>query len=917
MDGSTKSPNLHSFLSSHKYEKGKNELTHTRIGDPTKKIYGGSYSIPLQDIEEFNELYYHHVFHDKQKEYLTEKQLSKGGPLLIDIDLRYDESVQTRQHTENHIIDLLQVYLDELKELLIFEPVNFPIYIFEKPTVNKDTNNNITKDGIHIIFGIKLDHNVQEVLRKRIIDSVGDIWDDLPLLNAWESILDEGISVGYTNWQLLGSRKPKYKVYVLQKIYTCVYNVDSYEFELSETDIGDVSLKELFPSLCARYTDHVHFPLKDGVTIPKKKLKVKTSVPGNECIRPMEITNLEDLDIAVALFLKNSVKDDGDGVENNEIMVSSTSNYNLKEIHQYTMILPEAFYGPGSYTKWMKVGWALRHTHNNMLLTWLKFSSQSSEFKYEDIPKLCEQWKYMYDVERPVTSKSIFYWAREYGNSDELDKIEEESVNYYVQATISDASRPATEYDLANVLFNMYKGKYICVSIKLNIWYEYKQHRWHEIDSGNSLRSKISTAMHKKYFWKIWELTQKWQQLEGDEYEKMEKYVRFVATTADRLKRTIDKDKIMKEAKELFYDDRFLDDQDSKPYLLGFTNGVYDFEEKHFRDGRPDDYIVKCTNYDYVPKHQINQSVFDEVTLFMEQLFPVEELRRYMWDHLASTLIGTNENQTFNIYTGSGRNGKSMLVLLMGKVLGDYKGTVPITLITQKRTSIGGTSSEIVALKGTRYAVMQEPSKGDKINEGIMKEITGGDPIQGRALFRDTVTFIPQFKLVVCTNTLFDIEADDDGTWRRIRVCDHMAKFMENPVDNDPDEPYQFKVNKRLEDKFAVWKTAFMALLVELALVNKGDVKDCEIVLAQSNKYREGQNYLSEFMKDRIEQNISGILKKREVAQEFKDWYTEQYGKTRIMPKSKEIINYIIKKHGKYPTGGWKGISIICDEDDE
>ena len=57
-------------------------------------------------------------------------------------------------------------------------------------------------------------------------------------------------------------------------------------------------------------------------------------------------------------------------------------------------------------------------------------------------------------------------------------------------------------------------------------------------------------------------------------------------------------------------------------------------------------------------------------------------------------------------------------------------------------------------LQGVRYAVMQEPSKGDKINEGIMKEITGGDPIQGRALFKETITFIPQFKLVVCTNVL-------------------------------------------------------------------------------------------------------------------------------------------------------------------
>jgi len=92
---------------------------------------------------------------------------------------------------------------------------------------------------------------------------------------------------------------------------------------------------------------------------------------------------------------------------------------------------------------------------------------------------------------------------------------------------------------------------------------------------------------------------------------------------------------------------------------------------------------------------------------------------------------------------------------------------------------------------------MQEPSKGDKINEGIMKEITGSDPLQGRALYQSSCVFIPQFKLVVCTNTLFAIVSNDDGTWRRIRVCDFMSKFKEKPVKNDKDEPYQFKVNKK------------------------------------------------------------------------------------------------------------------------
>ena len=190
-----------------------------------------------------------------------------------------------------------------------------------------------------------------------------------------------------------------------------------------------------------------------------------------------------------------------------------------------------------------------------------------------------------------------------------------------------------------------------------------------------------------------------------------------------------------------------------------------------------------------------------------------------MWEHLASTLIGNNDNQTFNIYTGSGRNGKSKLVDLMSKLLGDYKATVPITLVTQKRNNIGSTSSEIVQLMGVRYAVMQEPSKGDKINEGIMKEITGGDPIQGRALFKEAVTFIPQFKLVVCTNTLFDIKSNDDGTWRRIRVCDFISKFLENPYGDEEkfpkaDYPYQYEIDKRIDEKFTRWAPILASMLV-------------------------------------------------------------------------------------------------------
>ena len=110
-------------------------------------------------------------------------------------------------------------------------------------------------------------------------------------------------------------------------------------------------------------------------------------------------------------------------------------------------------------------------------------------------------------------------------------------------------------------------------------------------------------------------------------------------------------------------------------------------------------------------KHPLDKSntyenILEEINKFVDELFPNEELRKYMWEHLASVLIGTNDNQTFNIYTGSGCNGKSKMVELMTKCLGDYKATVPITLVTQARNNIGSTSPEIVQLMGVRYAVI-------------------------------------------------------------------------------------------------------------------------------------------------------------------------------------------------------------------
>jgi putative DNA primase/helicase len=257
----------------------------------------------------------------------------------------------------------------------------------------------------------------------------------------------------------------------------------------------------------------------------------------------------------------------------------------------------------------------------------------------------------------------------------------------------------------------------------------------------------------------------------------------------------------------------------------------------------------------------------------------------------------------------------------MSVTLGDYKGTVPITLVTDSRGKIGGTSDEVLKLKGVRYAVMQEPSKGVKLNEGIMKELTGGDPLQARGLYSESEIFDPQFSLVVCTNNLFDIESNDDGTWRRIRKCDFKSKFIDEGESYNDETPYIFPKDKSLKDKLPSFAPVFASLLVERAFQTGGVVEDCETVLQASNKYRNGQDHITAFIQEmiiRTNNNKDDKLGKGGIMQGFKQWFEQSQG-SRKVPKGEELYEAITKKFGcpNSKDGKWHGIKFIEPEEEE
>ena len=119
MTPSSQFKDLNEFMAKHISKGG--QSTHTRIPDKELNIHGGAYIIPAEEIGIFHNLYCDHIFTNKKKEYLTEKQLDSNGAMVVDFDFRYNYDVDSRQHTTEHIQDMILLYLEELKECYIFE----------------------------------------------------------------------------------------------------------------------------------------------------------------------------------------------------------------------------------------------------------------------------------------------------------------------------------------------------------------------------------------------------------------------------------------------------------------------------------------------------------------------------------------------------------------------------------------------------------------------------------------------------------------------------------------------------------------------------------------------------------------------------------------------------------------------------
>lgn len=234
---------------------------------------------------------------------------------------------------------------------------------------------------------------------------------------------------------------------------------------------------------------------------------------------------------------------------------------------------------------------------------------------------------------------------------------------------------------------------------------------------------------------------------------------------------------------------------DRKKILLNCKNGIVNLKTGEFLPHCKEEYITKITRCAYNPE-AVDTPQWDK---FLDDIFGGDrDLIRYIQKAVGYSLSGSTSEQCAFFLYGTGRNGKSTFLEIIRSIMGDYATNIQPQTIMVKPNSGSSPNSDIARLKGARLVTSVEPNDGMRIDEGLLKQLTGDDVVTARKLFGDEFEFNPEFKLWMATNHKPIIRGTDTGIWRRIHLVPFTVQIPEDKVDRH----LKYKLAKELEGIF-------------------------------------------------------------------------------------------------------------------
>lgn len=294
--------------------------------------------------------------------------------------------------------------------------------------------------------------------------------------------------------------------------------------------------------------------------------------------------------------------------------------------------------------------------------------------------------------------------------------------------------------------------------------------------------------------------------------------------------------------------------------LLNTPGGVIDLTSFETKPCSPDYYFTKSTSV------SLSENAQCPLWLrFLDDIFNGnKELIDYIQKACGYSLSGMTDEQCAFFCYGTGRNGKTTFLDIIRCIAGDYASNIQPETLMIKGNANNGANSDIARLKGARFVTSVEPNEGLRLNEGLIKQLTGDDVVTARKLYGEEFEFKPEFKLWMATNHKPVIRGTDTGIWRRIHLIPFTVQIPEN------------KIDRKLKDKLMNEAEGIFRWCLEgLKKYNSEGLKKPEAVIRATSEYRHEMDVVSRFLEEATEECFAGTVKACDLYRNYTNWCRE------------------------------------------
>ncbi len=702
----------------------RNTLARVKVkgGEPfthTTKSPGSSYYIGEDDIETFLTVYCNAISNGVRPT-VTEKP-GAYGPLRFDFDFKssLDDGL-IRKYDDYILTSIVGMIQEEIVNAVAPEAYDDKILwcvVLEKSGPRVDEGR--IKDGFHLHFpnfvceGWFQDEYMRTKITERMIKS--KIWQGIKFMDPVDKFIDTNMA--RKQWLMYGSAKAEgAEPFLMTKAYSHV------DLNTGEATLIDEAL--LFETEMEGRASRV------GYYLPRF-----LSIQGYQEYTPLK----KEIETRRATYRTKKAK--------RGIIVKKRSAEDvmadLAMITEGDIMSMLADDRAEDYNSWIDVGWTLFNIGqgcDEALDLWINFSRRSAKFTEGECE---ERWAKM--EMRDKTIGSLFAMARA-DDPNAYKAWKDMNLKTWILRSLGEPK--PNEWDIAQVVYKLYRDRFLCADAKRDMWFEFVGHRWQCVDDNVTLKKLFATEMVNLYFEYKVEAVNNQRGKTDKELEELQLHELKCIKIITALKESTFHKKLIEMCKVVFHDSTFLRKIDENKLLFVCENGVLDLELMCFRDGRPDDFCTISCNVTFPRNASPEDDEYIEVQDYLRKVFPNVRIRKYFKDTACGCLEGGNVNKTFIVGTGGGDNAKTVTYTFLELTFGEYCIKFPRELfVTGKGNSSSGPRPELARVRGKRLAMVSEIAKTETLNIGVLKELTGNDSFFARGMFEKGTDIKPMFTL--------------------------------------------------------------------------------------------------------------------------------------------------------------------------